>query len=213
MKKAVSNIFSLRFLLQQASGIYSRTQSICQRGRWLMCAIAGLFLLMPTLLEAQTFTKRIQQPHKNGGKLTIVEKSKIDSIVDNTTTTVTPSKVAEKKEFKAEAKDTITQKTELSENDKTEDNSTTKGAITVYRIQIYTGGNTRQSKARAEEIKQQCKAAFPELNVYVRFISPHWVCRVGNFRSKQTAQRYVQQIKSKRISYETRILTSTIYKK
>lgn len=81
---------------------------------------------------------------------------------------------------------------------------------TGYRIQIYTGGKTRNDKTAALQMQKKCRQAFPELATYVHFISPHWVCRVGDFRHKEDAQRYVGKLRNRKIAAEARIVTSNI---
>ena len=71
-----------------------------------------------------------------------------------------------------------------------------------YRIQVYTGANNRVSKQEALH--------FPELSAYVTFLSPRWVCRVGDFSSREEAADYVRQLRRKRISAEVRVVSSTI---
>lgn len=81
---------------------------------------------------------------------------------------------------------------------------------TGYRIQIYTGGSTRDGKTGAQRAQQKCKNAFPELATYVHFVSPHWVCRVGDFRRIEDAQRYAQKLRNKKVSAEARVVPSNI---
>lgn len=77
---------------------------------------------------------------------------------------------------------------------------------TGYRIQIYTGGNSHQDKAKAYNIGAKCRKAFPELSAYPRFMSPRWICRVGDFRTREEALKYVRRIRAKRISREAHVV-------
>ena len=79
-----------------------------------------------------------------------------------------------------------------------------------YRIQVYTGANNRTSKQEALQMKQKVQSHFPELSVYVNFLSPRWVCRVGDFTSREEAAGYMQKLRSKRISAEARIVSCTV---
>ncbi len=72
-------------------------------------------------------------------------------------------------------------------------NSTT---VTGYRVQVYSGGNTRDDKNNAERIGREVKAKFPEYPIYVHFYSPRWICRVGNFRTYQEADNVLKDIKA-----------------
>jgi len=64
-----------------------------------------------------------------------------------------------------------------------------------YRIQVYLGGNTRKGKTEAQAMKERVKGFFPELSVYTGFLSPHWICRVGDFRTVEEANEYLQQMR------------------
>ena len=79
-----------------------------------------------------------------------------------------------------------------------------------FRIQVYTGGNSRTDKEKAQQLQLRCRQEFPELSAYVHFVSPHWVCRVGDFKDREEAQRYANQIRKKRLSYEVRIVKSSV---
>lgn len=66
---------------------------------------------------------------------------------------------------------------------------------TGYRIQVYSGGNKREDRAKCDQIAQRVKARFPDLPIYVHFYSPSWKCRVGNFTNMGEAQSVLSQIK------------------
>lgn len=68
--------------------------------------------------------------------------------------------------------------------------------ITGYRIQVYSGGNSRQDRQRAQDIGNKIKMKFPDQPVYVHFYSPSWKCRVGNFRTYEEANRMLRKIKA-----------------
>ena len=68
--------------------------------------------------------------------------------------------------------------------------------ITGYRVQAYSGGNSRADRQKAESIGNAIKTRFPDLPVYVHFYSPRWICRVGNFRTYDEANSVLKEIKS-----------------
>ena len=79
---------------------------------------------------------------------------------------------------------------------------TTQHHHTVVRRVVrfpYTGGTTRA----------RYKAQGYRIQVYT-FLSPRWVCRVGDFSSREEAVDYVRQLRRKRISAEVRVVSSTI---
>lgn len=75
-----------------------------------------------------------------------------------------------------------------------------------YRVQAYSGSNTRQSRQMAEKAGNAIKAKFPDQPVYVHFYSPSWKCRVGNFRSYAEAERLMRQIR--RMGYKSACVVS-----
>lgn len=84
-----------------------------------------------------------------------------------------------------------------------------KRKIRGYRVQVYAGDNTRKARQKAQSVAVQIKSYFPELAVYAHFVSPRWVCRVGDFRTYGEAQTYLRKIKAKRFR-EALIVKTTI---
>ena len=68
--------------------------------------------------------------------------------------------------------------------------------VTGYRVQAYSGGNSRADRQKAENIGNAIKMRFPDLPIYVHFYSPRWICRVGNFRTYQEANEVLKEVKS-----------------
>lgn len=79
-----------------------------------------------------------------------------------------------------------------------------------YRVQIYTGANNRSAKQTALRMKTAVQQHFPELSVYVSFQAPRWICRVGDFLSREEAQAYVKKLRRKRISSEATIVACPV---
>ena len=68
--------------------------------------------------------------------------------------------------------------------------------VTGYRIQAYSGGNSRADREKANRIGNDIKMKYPDQPVYVHFYSPRWICRVGNFRSYSEAEQLLRGIKA-----------------
>ena len=64
-----------------------------------------------------------------------------------------------------------------------------------YRVQVYAGGNSRDAKRRAYQVEAKVKRLFPEQPVYTRFISPRWICHVGDFQSREEALRLLRELR------------------
>ena len=73
-----------------------------------------------------------------------------------------------------------------------------KGAKTVtgYRVQVYSGGNTREDRIKAEQIGNKMKAAFPDQPIYTHFYSPRWICRMGNFKTYDEAMKICKKVRA-----------------
>lgn len=67
--------------------------------------------------------------------------------------------------------------------------------VNGYRVQVFAGGNSRADKQKAQQVGNAVKRAMPDQPVYVHFYSPRWICRVGNYRSYQEANRVLSQVK------------------
>ncbi len=63
-----------------------------------------------------------------------------------------------------------------------------------YRIQVFQGGNTRADKAAAQRVGEQVSEKF-DLIPYTLYNNPEWVCRVGDFKTREEAAEYLQKIK------------------
>lgn len=71
-------------------------------------------------------------------------------------------------------------------------NQNRKG-IEGFRIQIFfDSGNN--SKTKAESIYEGFKAKFPDVGAYLSFKSPNYKVRVGDFRTRLDAQRFLNEI-------------------
>ena len=64
-----------------------------------------------------------------------------------------------------------------------------------YRVQVYTGNNSRQARTEANEVGKRVKELFPDLSVYTSFYPPRWLCRVGDFRSIEEADALMSKLK------------------
>lgn len=72
-----------------------------------------------------------------------------------------------------------------------------------YRVQAYSGGNSRADRQKAESIRTSIKMKFPNQPVYVHFYSPRWICRVGNYRSYEEANWMLKQLQKMGYSSST----------
>jgi hypothetical protein len=71
------------------------------------------------------------------------------------------------------------------------DRITTSG----YRIRIFSGNNQTASKYRANELSQEIKKKFPDMDLYVYFKTPNWRLTAGNFRTSEEAYATMSLLK------------------
>ena len=79
-----------------------------------------------------------------------------------------------------------------------------------YRIQIYAGNNTRQSKEEALKAAAYIKDNYPEIPVYTEFVAPRWVCRIGDYKTIEEADQTMRILKKKRTFKEMAILPNQL---
>lgn len=171
--------------------------------------------------EAQSFLNDLRTNKAGQGTVTISQGKDIDELVNNAKliksapTTVSNDKnnntaTPDQQQYSAEEKkDTVEESLRgqkyASGNSPSVDTpsvNTTKKVmrnsrrITGYRVQAFSGGNSRADRQKAESIGSAIKMRFPDLPVYVHFYSPRWICRVGNFRTYDEANNVLKEIKS-----------------
>lgn len=71
----------------------------------------------------------------------------------------------------------------------------TKKKVNGFRVQVYSGGNTRNDRQQAEIAGQKVKAILPDQPVYVHFYSPRWMCQVGNFTTQRQAVAVLRKVR------------------
>lgn len=86
------------------------------------------------------------------------------------------------------------------------------GKMGGYRIQVFSDNNARTAKSEARTRARNVGALFPQYPTYVVYNSPYWRLRVGNFRTREEANKAADEIKEAFPSYvkEIRIVRDRI---
>ncbi len=134
-----------------------------------------LFLLT-LIVSAQSFVDRIETDVEGEGRVRIVQDSRLTAIVNGDVPLVI-DKMAERAAQTNDGK------------------SVMKVKRRGYRIQVYQGGSTRADKAAAEREGNKVRQSF-DLTPYTLYNNPEWVCRVGDFRTREEAAEYLHKIKA-----------------
>ncbi len=128
-----------------------------------------MFALTMSAFAQRDIVKSLQTDAAGQGKVTIHQDEKITALVNGTGSTAANSgRSGEKKELKRQG----------------------------YRVQVYAGNNTSRSRNEAQQMASKVKQYFQDAQVYAYFVSPRWLCRVGNFPSIEEADAMMRQLKS-----------------
>ena len=168
-----------------------------------------LFTFLPFNLTAQTFLDRLQTKVEGQGTVTVHQDSAINQLVldpqstvdhSTTTPTTTPSTGTTPTTTTASTGTTPTQTTPGTGTTETVTTPTTttrtRRTIDGYKVQAFAGGNTREDRKKAERTANNIRAQFPNVSVSAHFYSPRWVCRVGNYRTREEAQHMLSALKN-----------------
>ncbi len=155
-----------------------------------------LFALLVTipLVAQQHYTDLLQRPVQGQGKITLYQSGKITSLVNGTSVPQEPVAVG-KRATQAGGHVASRSTDSLDTLPPAVKTSGQRMRVNGYRIQVYSGDNSRKGKNEAAAMGRRVKAMFPELSVYTHFISPHWICRVGDFRTYEEASEYFRRMR------------------
>ena len=154
----------------------------------------ALFFACVVINAQVKYTEEIQTVIPGQGKIVLHQSKAITDLVN--ATAPKPATVAVKSEKKAVAPTVkVPQVDSLLTDTAKLQLSGPRIRINGYRIQVYLGGNTRKGKTDAQVMKERVRNYFPELSVYAGFMSPHWICRAGDFRTVEEASEYLQKMR------------------
>lgn len=178
-----------------------------------LCTLSGA--------QAQSFLDRLQHSSKSSqGRITVHQSEEINRLVNATTTpsvansnassqpsskqpslqvtTPSSSKQSETATAPAKSKEPVVSSPTTPANtaDAPQKKVLRKSyKVNGYRVQVFSGGNSRNDRLKAERIGNEIKSNFPDEPVYVHFYSPRWICRVGNYRTYEEAHAMLTAIK------------------
>lgn len=161
--------------------------------------------MVSVLLNAEarlTFTQRLRQ--RSGGRIVLIQNSSIDLFVDG--------RKPETASSKKNATDTINalpdkpalpaHKDGQAAHFQKEQHLPVSTAPTAYtttsgwRVRFYMGGSSRAEKENAQAAGRAFKSRFPDVPVYMHFMSPHWVCVAGDFLTRAEAEAFIHRARS-----------------
>jgi len=150
----------------------------------------------------QTFTEHLTRHVAGEGTVILHQDAEIEALVNN------PSKLASTHRFTPLGK---TATDSVATADPTKHITNGHRTYTVgYRIQVYAGGNNRQSKAEAHRMANLVRSTFGDIPVYTKFNSPRWVCQAGDFKTREEANEQLQKMRATSYFGEASIVKSKI---
>ena len=178
--------------------------------------IAILTVQSICVTQAQTFLDRLKKPTKDKAVVTVTQDETIDKLVNGERTANPQTRKSQGNTPSGNSSSGNTSSGNTSSgntpgssnnNNATPPSSGTTEPdmrkkvmknsykVTGYRVQAFTGGNTRKDRQHAEAVGNAIKHRFPDQPIYVHFYSPRWICRVGNFRTYEEAHAMLQEIR------------------
>ena len=156
---------------------------------------------------AQTFTQRIQQQHAGEGKLVIHHDATIDELVNGKPEqrrTQQPIANNRRNQDRTDQRHQDPPQQRQEEERQQEQTQPTDSVITSprrtrkamgYRIQAFTGNDSRRDQQKAVQVKATLRQLFPQHQVYVSYQHPRWLCRMGDFASYADAQAVLSEVR------------------
>lgn len=174
-----------------------------------MRTFASIFialLFVSATAGAQNYTDKLQRKEAGKGTVVVHQDDEIAHLVNNgnvTHTAPAPSTTAPVTHHPAEthvpAKDSVVVGTldpaKIAAGELTAPAVVTTHEARGFRVQLTSRGNSAKDKNVCRQLAQQLKNYFPDVKVYVKFISPHWTCRAGDFATREEATEFLQQVR------------------
>ena len=166
--------------------------------------------LFPLGASAQeTFTQHLTRQVTGEGRVVLHQDAEIDALVNSPAAHTANHSGIVKPVHQGH---TETDSTSLAAEPVRELHSGHRSQMVGYRIQVYAGGNSRKSKSEAHYMGNLVRSNFGnEMAVYTSFISPRWVCRVGDFKSREEAAEQLRKMRATQKFSEASIVKSKIY--
>ena len=162
------------------------------------------FLLFPSAVKAQeTFTEHLTRNVAGEGTVVLIQDNEITALINGTITTsnVHPH----------QSHAVVADSTAIDSENRQNLHPTHRTQAIGYRIQVYAGGNNRKSKSEAHRMGNIVRSSFSDVPVYTSFMSPRWVCRVGDYRTREEANEQLHKMRQTHQFVEASIVKSKIF--
>lgn len=153
-------------------------------------------VLLPTAMVAQTFTEYLTRIRAGEATVSLHQDEEINALV-NGLVSYAPGRAAATKRVPRQLTALAPDTTAVADSSFSDIPLLTGRRVRMngYRIQIYAGGDNRKSKAEAYAAAAAIRNYFDDVSVYTNFISPRWVCRIGDFKTREEAAQMLSNIR------------------
>ena len=166
------------------------------------------------LSAQETFTERLTRYRAGEGMVTLHQDAEIDALVNGIVSYAPGRKTAPQPAVTRQSYTSLLASADSLIQEATDSTSVINFGRRVrmngFRIQVYAGGNNRQSKAEAYRMAGVVHNYFDDVNVYTHFISPRWICRVGDFRTREEAVEMLSRMRQTGAFREASIVKTKI---
>ena len=171
-----------------------------------------IFAFQFSILHAQTFTEHLTRTVAGEGSVILHHDSDIEALVNGQITYAgyAPASRPQTPAVSATAAHTDSLLAGVSSATDQLPVFGRRMRATGYRVQVYAGGNNRQSKAEAYRMAGIVRSTFSDVSVYTNFISPRWTCRVGDFKTREEAAEMLHRMRETQKFREASIVKSQI---
>lgn len=169
-----------------------------------LCTIILFCICFLGAKAQETFTQHLTRYVAGEGTVVLHQDAEIEALVNN------PSKHASQHRFTPIGKSAAAIDSTATADPSKHITSGHRAHVIGYRIQVYAGGNNRQSKAEAHRMASLVRASFSDLPVYTSFKSPRWVCQAGDFKTREEAHEQLQKMRATQQFGEASIVKSKI---
>ncbi len=151
------------------------------------------FLMLVSMvgMAQSKYTDYLQRKVAGRGTVVVHHDAEIDILVNGTASTAAPKDKTVVSQSGTIAGEVAPQEEEAPAVAPSGRHTTANG----FRVQIISLGSNARDKAEAESWGRRFKAYFPATNVYISFRSPHYVCRVGDYKTREEANEMLKQLR------------------
>lgn len=165
------------------------------------------------LAAQEKFTEHLQQRKNGQGTVVVHHDAELDDLVNGLSPAkTTPSKPTpgvtggHAAERNGESGSSASADADAAASKASKNRAKANG----YRIQVYSGGNSREARQEAMRMGNRVRNYFADLSVYTHFYSPRWICRVGDFKTYEEANEMLRRLKETKKFDEAVIVRSKI---